>query len=147
MIESKGELKWCPFRTRKHFTGVMYGDVETTHFMPCMKEDCICYERCEYDDVVIENCYRENIGYTSSWNKKPGNDVKKTYSKDYFEGMREFSNAILDELGRVAEYYDDMSRTYNGVKEGYGYREKAIDEVMDIINAVLHLQLEAEEDE
>ena len=112
-----------------------------------MKEDCICYERCEYDDVVIENCYRENIGYTSSWNKKPGNDVKKTYSKDYFEGMREFSNAILDELGRVAEYYDDMSRTYNGVKEGYGYREKAIDEAMYIINAVLHLQLEAEEDE
>ena len=74
-------------------------------------------------------------------------DVKKTYSKDYFEGMKQFANIILGELGDVAEYYDDMSRTYNGAKEGYSYREKAIDEAMDIINAVLHLQLEAEEDE
>ena len=75
------------------------------------------------------------------------NDVKKTYSKDYFEGMKQFANVILGELGDVAEYYDDMSRTYKGIKEGYSYREKAIDEAMDIINAVLHLQLEAEEDE
>ena len=75
------------------------------------------------------------------------NDVKKTYSKDYFEGMKQFANIILGELGDVAEYYDDMSRTYKDAKEGYSYREKAIDEAMDIINAVLHLQLEAEEDE
>ena len=114
--------------------------------MPCMKEDCICYERYEYDDVVIENCYRENIGYARSWNKKSGNDIRKTYSKDYFEGMKKFADVILGELGDVAEYYDDMSRTYKDVKEGYSYREKAIDEAMDIINAVLHLQLEAEED-
>ena len=73
-------------------------------------------------------------------------DVKKTYSKDYFEGMKQFANIILSELGDVAEYYDDMSRTYKGIKEGYNYREKAIDEAIDIINAVLHLQLEAEED-
>lgn len=69
------------------------------------------------------------------------------YNKDYFTGMEHLANAILCELERIAEYYDDMSRTYNGVKEGYSYREKAIDEAMDIINAVLHLQLEAEEDE
>ena len=74
------------------------------------------------------------------------NDVKKTYSKDYFEGMKQFANIILGELGDVAEYYDDMSRTYKGIKEGYSYREKAIEEAMDIINAVLYLQLEAEED-
>ena len=74
------------------------------------------------------------------------NDIKKTYSKDYFEGMKHFADVILSELGKVAEYYDDMSRTYNGAKEGYGYREKAIDKAMDIINTVLHLQLEAEED-
>ena len=147
MIESKGELIWCPFRTRKHFTGVKNGDIETTHFMPCMKEDCICYERYEYDDVITENCYRENIGYTTSWNKKSGNDIRKTYSKDYFEGMKKFANIILGELGDVAEYYNGMSRTFKGSQEsGYNYREEAIDEAMDIINAVLHLQLEAEED-
>ena len=69
------------------------------------------------------------------------------YNKDYFTGMEHLANAILCELERIAEYYDDMSRTYKGAKEGYSYREKAIDEAMDIINAVLHLQLEAEEDE
>ena len=74
------------------------------------------------------------------------NDVKKTYSKDYFEGMKQFANIILGELGDIAEYYNDMSRTYKGTKEGYSYREKGIDEAMDIINAVLHLQLEVEED-
>ena len=75
------------------------------------------------------------------------NDIKKTYSKDYFEGMKHFADIVLGELGSVAEFYDDMSRTYKGAKEGYSYREKAIDEAMDIINAVLHLQLEAEEEE
>lgn len=75
------------------------------------------------------------------------NDVKKTYSKDYFEGMKQFANVILGELERIAEYYDDMSRTYNGIKEGYIYREKGIDKAMDVVNAVLHLQLEAEEED
>ena len=74
------------------------------------------------------------------------NDVKKTYSKDYFEGMKKFADVILGELGDVAEYYNGMSRTFKGSQEGgYNYREEAINEAMDIINAELHLQLEAEE--
>ena len=60
--------------------------------------------------------------------------------------MKYFADVILGELGSVAEYYDDMSRTFNGSR-AYKHREKGIDEAMDIINAVLHLQLEAEEDE
>ena len=72
MIETRGELMWCPFRTRKHAIGIMQGDIETTHFMPCMKEDCICYERYESDDTVIESCYRDNIGYSRLQDKKVG---------------------------------------------------------------------------
>lgn len=70
MIESRGELIWCPFRTRKHVKAIIEGDIETTHFMPCMKEECICYERYEHDDVVTESCYRDNIGYSRIHNKK-----------------------------------------------------------------------------
>lgn len=72
MIESKGKLIWCPFRTRKHSKGIMQGDIETTHFMPCMKEDCICYNQYENDDVVTECCYRDNISYCRIWNKRAG---------------------------------------------------------------------------
>lgn len=75
------------------------------------------------------------------------NDVKKTYSKDYFEGMKHFADVILCELGKAAEYYDDMSRTYKGSQKCYNYCKKAIDEAMGIINVVLHSQLKAEEDE
>lgn len=66
MVESKGKLIYCPFRTRK----CRNGNIETTDFMPCMKEDCICYNQYEYDGVVTESCYRDNIGYLRTWNKE-----------------------------------------------------------------------------
>ena len=106
-----------------------------------------------YNTWICPNCGKD---YEVNWNHYKycpecgqaidwSNDVKKTYSKDYFEGMKHFADIVLGELGSVAEYYDDMSRTLEGSR-AYKHREKAIDEAMDIINAVLHLQLEAEED-
>ena len=112
-----------------------------------------CHGEFVYNTWVCPNCgkdYEVNLnhykycpecGQAIDWS----NDVKKTYSKDYFEGMKKFADIVLGELGSVAEYYDDMSRTLGG-SHAYKHREKGIDEAMDIINAVLHLQLEAEED-
>ena len=74
------------------------------------------------------------------------NDVKKTYSKDYFEGMKQFANIILGELGDVAEYYDDMSRTYKG-EEYYSNLEEGIGKAMDVVEKILYMQLAVKGDE
>ena len=64
-----------------------------------------------------------------------------TYSKDYFTGMEHLANAILCELERIADYYEEMSRTYKA-EEYYSIFGEGIDKAIDVVNAVLHMQLE-----
>ena len=63
------------------------------------------------------------------------------YNKDYFTGMEHLADAILYELGRIADYYEDMSRTYEG-EEYYSNIEEGIDKAMDVVEKILYMQLE-----
>lgn len=53
MIGSKEKLVWCPFITRKT---AQWDDenTEATYFTHCTKEDCICYNRYEHNDIFVE---------------------------------------------------------------------------------------------
>ena len=68
------------------------------------------------------------------------------YSKDYFTGMKHLADAILYELKRIADYYEEMSRTYK-VEEYYSNLEEGIGKAMDVVEKVLHMQLEVKGDE
>ena len=63
------------------------------------------------------------------------------YNKDYFTGMEHLADAILYELGRIADYYEDMSRTYER-QEYYSNIEEGIDKAMDVVEKILYMQLE-----
>ena len=122
MIESKGKLIWCPFRTRKHYKDITQWDVdiETTHFMPCMKEECICYNKYENDDVVTECCYRDNISYCRSWNK--------------VAGEQEYVDELLKQLEAVEKEYPykvvGQPETYSQYNEAW---QDCIDRVIGIV--------------
>jgi len=66
MISSKGELKYCPFRT--YTTEELYvidgeNTVKSEWFMPCLKEECACYNKWEGIGRIEETCYREQLAY------------------------------------------------------------------------------------
>jgi len=68
MIESKGELKYCPWRIRGETRKSLTVEGESTYaeyFMPCMKGECMCYQRCR----DYESCYRENIAFERNASK------------------------------------------------------------------------------
>lgn len=62
------------------------------------------------------------------------------YNKDYFTGMEHLADAILCELERIADYYEEMSRTYKG-EEYYGNLEEGIGKAMDVVEKILYMQL------
>lgn len=62
------------------------------------------------------------------------------YSKDYFEGMKHLADAIMYELGRQADYYEEMLRTYKG-QEYYSNFEEGISKAMDVVEKILYMQL------
>ena len=66
------------------------------------------------------------------------------YNKDYFTGMEHLADAIMYELGRLRDYYnekEEKERTRDG-KEYYSIFGEGIDKAIDVVNAVLHMQLE-----
>lgn len=66
------------------------------------------------------------------------------YSKDYFTGMKHLADAIMYELGRLRDYYnekEEKERTRDG-KEYYSIFGEGIDKAIDVVNAVLSMQLE-----
>ena len=73
MVESKGEMRLCPFRVTTRISLKHSGEsVTNQYFMPCIKEMCNCYERFEYDGEISESCYRDNIGYIRRHIKQEG---------------------------------------------------------------------------
>lgn len=66
MVTSKGALKYCPFRTyTTEEPYVIDGEntVRSEWFMPCEKENCICYQREEVGELIKEYCHREKTVY------------------------------------------------------------------------------------
>lgn len=62
----EGKLELCPFRIYEETHMPMLkgqGAVKTQHFMPCMKEKCICYDVSFENRKVTEYCYRDNLVY------------------------------------------------------------------------------------
>lgn len=71
------------------------------------------------------------------------------YNKDYFTGMKHLADAIMYELGRLRDYYnekEEKERTRDG-KEYYSIFGEGIDKAIDVVNAVLHMQLEVKGEE
>lgn len=68
------------------------------------------------------------------------------YSKDYITGMKHLANAILCELERIPDYYEEMLRTYKG-EEYYSNFEEGISKAMDVVEKILHMQLAAKGEE
>lgn len=71
------------------------------------------------------------------------------YNKDYFTGMEHLADAINYELGRLRDYYnekEEKERTRDG-KEYYSIFGEGIDKAIDVVNAVLHMQLEVKGEE
>ena len=71
----EGKLKLCPFRIcEETHTPMLKGQgvVKMQHFMPCIKEQCICYDIGMLNGYVTEFCYRENLVYEM---KHPKNEV------------------------------------------------------------------------
>lgn len=68
MIRPKEKLVWCPFITCKT---AQWDDenTEATYFTPCTKEDCICYNRYEHDDIITESLLLKILSYCRGWNK------------------------------------------------------------------------------
>ena len=62
------------------------------------------------------------------------------HNKDYFTGMEHLANAILCELERIADYYEEMSRTYKA-EEYYSNLEEGIGKAMDVVEKILYMQL------
>ena len=68
------------------------------------------------------------------------------YNKDYFTGMEHLADAIMYELGRLADYYDERSRTYKW-QEYYSGLEEGINNAIDVVEKILHMQLEVKGEE
>lgn len=68
MIGPKEKLVWCPFITRKT-TQWNDENTEATYLIPCTEEDCICYNRYEYDDIITEFLLLRILSYCRGWNK------------------------------------------------------------------------------
>jgi len=71
VISSNGRLELCMFRIKREFE---QGDNNVFHenFMPCVKEDCACYERKEFGKTLYECCHRENINFLRNSNIETG---------------------------------------------------------------------------
>lgn len=70
MVETKGKMDYCPFRIMEKTIIPMIageGPVKVQHFMQCLKDECICYKRTEFDGFVTERCYRDQIGYERTY--------------------------------------------------------------------------------
>ena len=68
MIESKGRMDYCPFRIYEETRpALMVGDADRKiqFFAPCLKENCMCYQKHMSSDgkTMTENCYRDNLEY------------------------------------------------------------------------------------
>lgn len=62
MIESQGKMALYPFMVNTIVSLTMPNETYQV-FGKCLKEDCICYQRIEGDEVVREECWRDNISY------------------------------------------------------------------------------------
>ena len=63
------------------------------------------------------------------------------YNKDYFTGMKHLADAILYELERLADYYNERSRTYKW-QEYYSGLEEGVNNAIDVVEKMLYMQLE-----
>ena len=75
IVETKGKMDYCPFRIieKTHISMLVgEGSSKIQHFMPCMKDACICYKRTEDNGFVRENCYRDQIGYERTHKESEG---------------------------------------------------------------------------
>ena len=68
------------------------------------------------------------------------------YSKDYFTGMKHLADAILYELERLADYYNERSRTYKW-QEYYSGLEEGVNNAIDVVEKMLYMQLEVKGEE
>ena len=62
MIESQGKMTLCPFRVNT--MAILTMPNETYQVLgKCLKENCMCYQRIEGDEIIREECYIDNISY------------------------------------------------------------------------------------
>lgn len=62
MIESQGKTALYPFMVNTIVSLTMPNETYQV-FVKCLKKNCICYQRIEGDEVVREECWRDNIIY------------------------------------------------------------------------------------
>ena len=77
VINSKGKLDFCPFRTRKveQYNPIKHDNEVVEYFADCLKENCMCYQQKvgrEDGEIiwVAEECYRDQLYYHREWNDK-----------------------------------------------------------------------------
>lgn len=66
MVSSEGKLEYCPFRTYvSEEPYVIEGEntVKSEWFMPCLHEQCICYDKWVGATRIKETCYRDQVVY------------------------------------------------------------------------------------
>ena len=73
MQATKGnEIKYCPFRIKRE-SDLSMPNTFYENFMPCLKEDCICYDKyISFDKKYVnEYCSRDNISFCrQEWNEE-----------------------------------------------------------------------------
>lgn len=70
MVYGEGEMELCPFRICEETRSPIlkgHDTIKVQHFMPCIKEKCICYEKdyFEFEDefFMSETCTRDYTAY------------------------------------------------------------------------------------